>query len=225
MSQPIRLALLLGSCRRNGNNPGIASWVQKLIDARLNPAGSPKAFEIIPVDPTKAPQPYGPVVDGSRIPAQIIDVSGYSTDAIQEWSRFIASCAGFIVVTPQYNGGYPGELKNAIDHLYHEWRGKPVITITFGGHGGGKCAVQLQGVFAQLKMRMPAEPVCVTLPRPYVEGEERVPTDGNHPDFLAQYVEAVGEAADKLRASLIPKEANLCELRTCYSEVPKIADT
>ncbi|EKM61095.1 uncharacterized protein PHACADRAFT_247470 [Phanerochaete carnosa HHB-10118-sp] len=208
MSQPIRLALLLGSCRRNGNTPGIASWVQKLVDARLNPAGTPKAFDIIPVDPTKAPHPYGPIIDGSRLPAQINDAQEYSTEAIQEWSQFIASCAGFIVVTPQYNGGYPGELKNAIDHLYREWRGKPIITIAFGGHGGGKCAVQLQGVYAQLKMRIPVEPVCLTLPRTYIEGEERVSTDGKYPDFLAQYVDAVGEAADGLKASLVSNESN-----------------
>ncbi|GJE86176.1 NAD(P)H-dependent FMN reductase [Phanerochaete sordida] len=207
MSQPIRLALLLGSCRRGGNNTGIAAWAHKLIDARLNPAGEPKAFEIIVVDPTQAPQPYGPILDSSRIPAQINDATGYSTEPLQAWSRLIASCAGFIVVTPQYNGGYPGELKNAIDHLYAEWRGKPVITIAFGGHGGGKCALQLQGVFAQLKMRMPAEPVCVTLPRTYIEGADRVPVDGDFPEFLAQYADAVGEATDKLRASLVPSES------------------
>src|ERR1700710_183624 len=33
---------------------------------------------------------------------------------------------GIIIVTPEYNGGYPASLKNAIDLLYPEWKRKPI---------------------------------------------------------------------------------------------------
>ncbi|KIP11365.1 hypothetical protein PHLGIDRAFT_99501 [Phlebiopsis gigantea 11061_1 CR5-6] len=195
-----RVGLLLGSCRPNGNNAGIAAWAAQLLDARLNPADASNTFEIVPVDPTKAPQPFGPVLYSACLPAQIDASDAYDTPVIRDWSRFIASCDLFVVVTPQYNGGYPGELKNAIDHLYREWHNKPVAIVAFGGHGGNKCAAQLQTVFNQVKMRVVPEPVCITLPRSYITGGDRVAKDGEYPEFLAQYVEAVHDAADKLKA-------------------------
>jgi NAD(P)H-dependent FMN reductase len=61
-----------------------------------------------------------------------------------------------------YNWGYPAPLKNAIDHLYNEWRGKPAAIVSYGGHGGGKCAEQLRQVAGALKMRMvPTAPALV----------------------------------------------------------------
>ncbi|PCH33691.1 hypothetical protein WOLCODRAFT_59973, partial [Wolfiporia cocos MD-104 SS10] len=64
----------------------------------------------------------------------------------REWSSFISSCAAIVVLTPQYNWGVPGELKNAFDHLYWEWRDKPAVIVTYGGHGGSKCAEQLRSI-------------------------------------------------------------------------------
>ncbi|HUB84883.1 MAG TPA: NAD(P)H-dependent oxidoreductase, partial [Rhizomicrobium sp.] len=57
------------------------------------------------------------------------------------------------IVTPQYNWGYPAPLKNALDHLFDEWKNKPLLLITYGGHGGGKCAKQLRSVAKGLHMK------------------------------------------------------------------------
>jgi NAD(P)H-dependent FMN reductase len=46
-----------------------------------------------------------------------------------------------VFVSPQYNWGYPAPLKNAIDHLYKEWLGKPAVIVTYGGHGGDNVGV------------------------------------------------------------------------------------
>lgn len=32
------------------------------------------------------------------------------------------TCTGYVFVTPEYNHGTSGALKNAIDYLYAEWR-------------------------------------------------------------------------------------------------------
>jgi NAD(P)H-dependent FMN reductase len=58
---------------------------------------------------------------------------------------------GFVVVTPEYNHGYPASLKLAIDYVYSEWRAKPVGFVSYGGMAGGHRAVeQLRQVFAEL---------------------------------------------------------------------------
>ena len=90
-----------------------------------------------------------PMDDEPGIPA----IDDYAFEHTRNWSRKVAEAAAFVFVTPQYNWGYPAPLKNAIDHLYKEWSGKPAVIITYGGHGGDKCGRQLRQVLKSLKMR------------------------------------------------------------------------
>jgi NAD(P)H-dependent FMN reductase len=63
----------------------------------------------------------------------------------------IGELDGFVVITPEYNHGYPASLKLAIDRVYSEWRAKPVAFVSYGGMAGGQRAVeQLRQVFAEL---------------------------------------------------------------------------
>jgi NAD(P)H-dependent FMN reductase len=63
----------------------------------------------------------------------------------------IGRADAFVVVTPEYNHGYPASLKQAIDVPRDEWREKPVGFVSYGGTSGGLRAVeQLRQVFAEL---------------------------------------------------------------------------
>jgi NAD(P)H-dependent FMN reductase len=63
----------------------------------------------------------------------------------------IADCDAFIVITPEYNHGYPAPLKALIDSFGPEWHAKPVAFVSYGGVSGGLRAVeQLRLVFAEL---------------------------------------------------------------------------
>jgi len=56
-----------------------------------------------------------------------------------------------VVVTPEYNHGYPGPLKTAIDSTSSEWHAKPIAFVAYGGLSGGLRSVeQLRLVFAEL---------------------------------------------------------------------------
>jgi NAD(P)H-dependent FMN reductase len=90
--------------------------------------------------------------------------SAYANEHTRDWSRKIGGAAGFVFVTPQYNWGYPASLKNALDHLYHEWRGKPAVIVSYGFHGGGRAASQLNQVLAGLHMRVAPTMPALTLP-------------------------------------------------------------
>ena len=90
-----------------------------------------------------------PMDDEPGIPA----AGDYVFEHTRAWSRKISEGDGFVFVSPQYNWGYPAPLKNALDHLYREWSGKPAMIVTYGGHGGDKGAAQLRQVLEGLKMK------------------------------------------------------------------------
>ncbi|WP_175625817.1 MULTISPECIES: NADPH-dependent FMN reductase [Oxalobacteraceae] len=57
----------------------------------------------------------------------------------------------FIVITPEYNHGYPAPLKHLIDSVSREWQAKPLAFVSYGGVSGGLRAVeQLRQVFTEL---------------------------------------------------------------------------
>jgi NAD(P)H-dependent FMN reductase len=63
----------------------------------------------------------------------------------------IGDCDAFVIVTPEYNHGYPAPLKALIDAVGAEWHAKPVAFVSYGGVSGGLRAVeQLRLVFAEL---------------------------------------------------------------------------
>jgi NAD(P)H-dependent FMN reductase len=68
------------------------------------------------------------------------------TPEVLDFAGKIRSADGIIIVTPEYNGGYPASLKNVIDLLYDEWHGKPIsiATVSAGDFGGTQALVSLQ---------------------------------------------------------------------------------
>lgn len=63
----------------------------------------------------------------------------------------LAGVDAFVVVTPEYNHGYPAPLKALIDSHDAEWHAKPVAFVSYGGISGGIRAVeQLRQVFAEV---------------------------------------------------------------------------
>jgi NAD(P)H-dependent FMN reductase len=78
----------------------------------------------------------------------------YQFEHTKRWSAIVEDADGFIVVTPEYNHSIPGALKNAMDYLLHEWRGKPVGIVSYGGISAGtRATVALQVVLANFAMR------------------------------------------------------------------------
>jgi NAD(P)H-dependent FMN reductase len=62
-----------------------------------------------------------------------------------ELAERIRKANGVIMVTPEYNGGAPASLKNVIDLLTDDWKGKPVAlsTVSGGAFGGSQTLVSL----------------------------------------------------------------------------------
>lgn len=81
-----------------------------------------------------------------------------------DFSEKIKAADGVIIVTPEYNGGYPASLKNAIDLLYKEWRRKPIAisTVSDGDFGGTQVITSLQ--FTLWKIRAWTVPATFHVP-------------------------------------------------------------
>jgi NAD(P)H-dependent FMN reductase len=84
-----------------------------------------------------------------------------------EYSKKIKEADGVLIVTPEYNGGYPASLKNAIDVLYPEWQKKPVAisTCSDGDFGGTQVITSIQ--FTLWKMHVMTVPAM--FPNPNVD--------------------------------------------------------
>ncbi|MEJ2879989.1 NADPH-dependent FMN reductase [Pedobacter sp. GR22-6] len=52
------------------------------------------------------------------------------TAAMLDFADKVKAADGILIVTPEYNGGYPASLKNVTDLLYDEWKRKPIAIST-----------------------------------------------------------------------------------------------
>lgn len=121
MESPIKIGLVYGSTRPGRFCDTVARWAAAQIAPR-------EGFAVEVIDPAAA-----------------VSTGGTSLNAR------VAACDAFVVVTPEYNHGYPAPLKALIDSFGTEWHAKPIAFVSYGGISGGLRAVeQLRLVFAEL---------------------------------------------------------------------------
>lgn len=145
MDRKKTVLLVMGSTRAGRNCPKITAWI-----AQIGRDRTEFTYEVVDLEDWPLPMD-----DEPAIPA----IGPYAQPHTRAWSDKVKSADAVIFVTPQFNWGYPAALKNAIDHLYPEWHDKPAAIMTYGGHGGTRCARQLRQVAASVEMR-----VAVTAP-------------------------------------------------------------
>ncbi|HEX6421755.1 MAG TPA: NAD(P)H-dependent oxidoreductase [Acidimicrobiales bacterium] len=130
MDQPLDLVTIIGSTREGRFGPRVARWFADL-------ARDHGAFGVDVVDLAAADLP--------------VTLTRQATPAVEDYRARLDRADAFVVVTPEYNHGYPAPLKQAIDLAYTEWQAKPVGFVSYGGMAGGLRAVeQLRQVFAEL---------------------------------------------------------------------------
>ena len=120
----MKLLIVLASVREGRAGKNVADWfvgqVEK--DAR---------FEVDLVDLKELGLSYEMAAAG----ASRVQNSEYEREEDRKWAKHVNEADAVVFVTPEYNHGYPASLKNAVDHLYHEWSGKPTGFVGYGSAG------------------------------------------------------------------------------------------
>ena len=117
MSAYLSIPLLLGTPRRNRESESVARWVLSKMQERQGIEAQffdVRDFELPRDD-------YGPEIK----------------DRFPEWRDAIIQADGLVIVTPEYNHGYPGTLKSVLDLLLKEYIHKAVALVGVSSHNWG----------------------------------------------------------------------------------------
>ncbi|WP_306370871.1 NADPH-dependent FMN reductase [Nocardiopsis sp. CC223A] len=126
----LRIAVILGSNRNGRTGPAVSRWFVDLARSRAD----------LDVD----------VLDVADLPVGERHGHGHGAP-LADFGPRVDAADGYVVVTPEYNHGYPGPLKSAIDSARREWFGKAAGFVSYGGMSGGLRAIeQLRTVFSEL---------------------------------------------------------------------------
>jgi NAD(P)H-dependent FMN reductase len=134
----LRIAIIIGSTRPGRKAEAVGKWVYEIAQKR-----SDAEFELVDIKDFNLPlldEPMSPIM------------GQYTHQHTKTWSAKIASFDAYVFVTPEYNHGTSGALKNAIDFLYHEWVNKAAGFVSYGGAGGARAVEQLRLVMAEVQI-------------------------------------------------------------------------
>ena len=134
----LSVGIIIGSTRPGRKGEAVAKWAYEIARKRND-----AAFELVDIQDFDLP-----LLDEPMPPS----MGQYSRNHTRKWSEKIASFDAYVFVTPEYNHGTSGALKNAIDFLYGEWVNKAAGFIGYGGAGGVRAVENLRLILAELQV-------------------------------------------------------------------------
>jgi NAD(P)H-dependent FMN reductase len=134
----LKVAIILGSTRPGRNGEAVAKWVYEVATKK---GGAD--YELVDIKDFDLP-----LLDEPAPPS----MGQYTKPHTKAWAAKIASFDAFVFVTPEYNHGTSGALKNAIDYLYKEWNNKAAGFVSYGSAGGVRAVEHLRLVMAELQV-------------------------------------------------------------------------
>lgn len=137
----MKIGIVIGSVREGRKGGDVAEWFAGI--AREQPPET--AFELIDLKSFDVPILTSAVVPGSAR-------KQYDDERVQRWSAAIDACDAFVFVTPEYNHGVPGALKNAFDSLGSEWSEKAIAFVSYGADNGIRAVEHWRSIVSNLHM-------------------------------------------------------------------------
>ena len=135
----MRIAVVVGTTRHERFSDRVASWVGDY----LSSAGH---ADVDLIDLRDYPLPFFDQRPPARTPRE------YPSQDAARLGLAVDRADGFVILTGEYNHGYPAVLKNALDSTFVEWRRKPVAFVGWGNVGGARAIEQLRQVVVEFEM-------------------------------------------------------------------------
>ncbi|OIP77260.1 MAG: hypothetical protein AUK16_02245 [Parcubacteria group bacterium CG2_30_44_11] len=149
----LNLKVIVGSTRPGRFSEKILPWLSAELAKR-----SDLAIEILDLKDNLLP------FFNSTVSPAYVENGDYGNEAINTWGKKIAEADAFIIISPEYNHGTSGILKNALDSVYREWNQKAVAFISYGSAGGARAVEQLRQVAVELQMASTRSAVHIQAP-------------------------------------------------------------
>jgi NAD(P)H-dependent FMN reductase len=136
---PPRILVVVGTTREGRFSEKVAAWLMDRLEAR---------DDLVPelADLRDHPLPF---FDQTLAPAY--GHRDYAPE-VARWAERVEAADGYLMVTSEYNHGYPAVLKNALDHVFPEFNRKPVAFAGYGNAGGARAIEQLRMVAVELEL-------------------------------------------------------------------------
>ncbi|HAM25263.1 MAG TPA: NADPH-dependent FMN reductase [Microbacteriaceae bacterium] len=135
---PLKIGIIIGSTRPGRNGEAVGRWVHEIASKRAD-----ADYELVDLLDYNLPH----LDEG--MPASM---GQYANEHTRQWAEKVAEFDGFIFVTPEYNHGTSGVLKNAIDFIYGEWNNKSAGFVSYGAVGGTRAVEHLRLVVGELQI-------------------------------------------------------------------------
>lgn len=181
-----RIAIITGSTRPGRNNEAVARWVFDLAKNQRKDV----EFELVDIADYNLPLLDEPVPPS---------LGKYSHEHTKVWAAKVASFDGFVFVTPEYNHGPSGALKNAIDYLFAEWNNKAAGFVSYGSAGGARAVEHLRLILAELMVATVRKQVMLSLITDF-ENFSTFKPDARHESEVRDMLEQVIEWSGALRS-------------------------
>lgn len=138
----MRIGIIEGSVRQGRVSTSVAGWVAEQARERTD-------AEYVVIRLADFVMPF---MDTEKPPAAL--GKQYPYPEVQRWSDEIDACDAIILVTPEYNHGVPGALKNATDWLGPELQGKSAALVSYGADKGVRAVEQWRQILANFNMHV-----------------------------------------------------------------------
>ena len=145
----LKVGIVVGSTRPGRKAEAVARWVHAIAEKRGD-----AEFEVVDIQHFDLPLLDEPVPPS---------MGQYSKPHTKAWAAKVGSFDAFVFVTPEYNHGTSGALKNAIDFLFAEWNNKAAGFVGYGSAGGVRAVEHLRLVLAEVQVATVRNQVALSL--------------------------------------------------------------